>query len=678
MASVFRRVRWAPAVLGLKFAVIVTLFVMVTAPAAWADVTANADVAVVVEDGSVTVEVLLNDTTDGSPLSIASVTAPANGSAVISGTTITYSPAADFSGSDSFVYEITADGFFDTAPVFVTVTEANDPPVANPDSAATLEESAVTFNVLANDTDPESDALTLINVDGAANGLTTFDSGGNVTFTPNPDFSGSEVFGYTVADSRGGVGGGIVTVTVTGVNDPPVAGPDRAFAIAGVPLVVDVLANDADIDGDSLTIVAVGDPANGTASITAGTIDYIAEGGFSGIDAFSYTISDGALTATATISVTVTATNLPPNAENDSVATTEEVGIVINVLANDADPDGNPLEVDSVGPAAHGSTALLPGGTISYTPEPGFIGVDGFSYRVHDGLGGSATATVTVTVTESLAGPALAPDSAAVDEDGEVEIAVLANDELTEGSRVSSLGQPVHGTVTLLAGDRVLYRPEPEFSGFDSFTYAVTDDLGRTAFAAVTVNVVATNDPPIVRDDSVRTAANTPVAVDVLANDSDPDGEILFIQLVTSPANGRVALAGDGFVYTPDAGFAGVDRFTYRACDGIDCVAASVEVVVAAPAALPDDDPANPALPQQSTDVPPSPLIARPTLTPSLGFSTAARATMESLAVLLLPLTMLGVLLVWALSAQRFPYLIFWRKRGKEDESEDESFSFYR
>jgi outer membrane protein OmpA-like peptidoglycan-associated protein len=182
-----------------------------------------------------------------------------------------------------------------------TTTETGDPtfltrpPVANDDSATTDNHTPITIDVLANDSDPDGDPLTIIAV-GMASGGQVINNGGSVTYLPDPDFVGVDSFTYTVSDGQGGESSASVTVTVTAAadaNQPPVANDDRAVTNRNTPVLIDVLANDTDPDGDSLTIDSVTSPQNGSAIIQNGRILYTPNTGFRGTDRFSYTVSDG-------------------------------------------------------------------------------------------------------------------------------------------------------------------------------------------------------------------------------------------------------------------------------------------------------------------------------------------------------------------------------------------------
>ena len=189
-------------------------------------------------------------------------------------------------------------------------------------------------------------------------------------------------------------------------NNPPIAVDDIATTSQDTPVVVSVLANDTDPDGDPLSVTAVGSPAHGTAAPNPnGTVTYTPASGYTGPDSFSYTAGDGrGGSDTASVSVTVAGPppqNNPPNAVDDTATTSQDTPVVVSVLANDTDPDGDPLSVTAVGSPAHGTAAANPNGTVTYTPASGYTGPDSFTYTAGDGRGGSDTATVSLTVTVS-------------------------------------------------------------------------------------------------------------------------------------------------------------------------------------------------------------------------------------------------------------------------------------
>ena len=189
-----------------------------------------------------------------------------------------------------------------------------------------------------------------------------------------------------------------VAVRVANLPEAPSAADDRAETPEDTPAVVDVLSNDTDPDGDRLRVASVGTPEHGTATVVGRRVRYVPDLNWHGRDRFSYTVADpGGLTSKATVTVTVTPVNDPPEAVDDEAETLEDVAAVVDVLANDSDVDGDPLRVVSVGPAAHGATAIADGG-VRYASELNWYGTDRFTYTIADPEGLTSTATVTMTV----------------------------------------------------------------------------------------------------------------------------------------------------------------------------------------------------------------------------------------------------------------------------------------
>ncbi len=268
------------------------------------------DAASTDEDGSVTIPVLANDSDpETAELSVTDASDGANGTTAVNADgTITYTPDADFNGTDSFTYTISdGNGGTDTATVNVTVGAVNDGPVAADDSGPGDEDVAITGNVLGNDSDVDGNPLEVVDNTDPANGTLVINPDGSYTYTPDPDFNGTDSFSYTVSDGQGGTDTATVALTVGAVNDNPVASADTATTAFEEDVTVPVLDNDGDVDGDTLRVTTTTDPDNGSVVVNGdGTITYTPDAGFSGDDTFSYTVTDdqgGFDTATVTVTV---------------------------------------------------------------------------------------------------------------------------------------------------------------------------------------------------------------------------------------------------------------------------------------------------------------------------------------------------------------------------------------
>lgn len=278
--------------------------------------------------------------------------------------------------------------------------------------------------------------------------------------------------------------------------------------------------------------------------------------------------------------------NRPPVAANDSYEVPPgSNGNLLEVLANDSDPDGDTLSLASVTAPANG-TASISGNRVDYAPRAGFTGTDSFGYTVSDGKGGTAVATVSISVQAPNRPPVAVNDSYDVLAGSTANLFnVLANDSDPDGDALSlsSVGTPAHGAASITGG-QLSYTPSTGYTGTDSFTYTVSDGRGGSATATVTVNVRASNRPPVANADSYTVAANSSNNLfEVLANDSDPDGDALTLVAITAPAHGTVAISGNRVSYTPESGYSGTDSFSYTVMDGLGGSAtAAVNISVSA------------------------------------------------------------------------------------------------
>ncbi len=314
---------------------------------------------------------------------------------------MTFAPTPDWNGATTLNVS-TSDGVnpADVDAIAITVSPVVD---INSDSATTAEDTARTFNVLATDNFENSGAI-ISSVTQPANGSVAIGAGGNVTYTPNGDFNGTDTFTYTVT-SGGVTETTTVTMTVTPVNDAPVAA--TAANQTGTDGQADSYNAGAlftDVDNASLTFSASGLPAglaiNPATGLISGSIDsHASTGGTAGVYSVTVTATD-ASGALATTTFTWTVANPVPVAQNDAYTGTEDVAITGNVRTNDSDPDGDALTVNTtpVSGPSNGTLLLNSNGTFTYTPANNFTGTDTFTYEVTDADGATSTATVTLYV----------------------------------------------------------------------------------------------------------------------------------------------------------------------------------------------------------------------------------------------------------------------------------------
>ena len=451
--------------------------------------------------------VLANDTEpDGQTMTATVVTAPIHGALSLNANgTFTYTPAANYTGPDSFVYSASDGSFSANATASITISSAgNSAPVAVNDSYTATEDTVLNVpqatGVLLNDTDSDTDPLTANIVTQPAFGAVVLAANGSFTYTPVANYNGPDSFTYRAFDGVANSIAATVSITVNGTPDAPVAVGESYATDRGVALVVNapgVLANDTDPDGQTLTAQLVANPASGTLALNAnGSFTYTPTPTFSGAVNFTYRASDGALTSSvATVTISV---NSAPVAAADSYAATEDTTLNVpatGVLANDSDPDGEPITAVLVTNAANGTVTLNANGSFTYVPAANFAGPDTFTYRATDGTRNSANVTVTINVAGVNDVPVAVNDTYGLPI-GEVStvsaaLGVLANDIDVDAPTLTAqlLTSPASGTLIWSGNGSFTYTPAPGFMGSVSFTYKASDGTSLSAVATVTLNV---------------------------------------------------------------------------------------------------------------------------------------------------------------------------------------------
>jgi VCBS repeat-containing protein len=503
----------------------------------------------------------------------------------------TYTPIGSrYVGTDSFKYTVTDEyGVTATGTISVHVTGSTPAPVAVDDTGSTPYATPLVVaapGVLGNDT---GTGIAVTAHTAPSHGTVSIDSDGSYTYTPDSGYAGQDSFTYTITDATSRTSTATVHLTVA---DPaaPVANADSGSTPYATPLVVaapGVLGNDT---GTGIAVTAHTAPSHGTVSIKGdGSYTYTPASGYAGSDSFTYTITDVVgQTASAKVSLTVAAPGAPV-AVDDTGSTPYATPLVVaapGVLGNDA---GTGISVTGHTAPSHGTVSIKGDGAYTYTPAAGFAGSDSFTYTITDAVNQTATATVSLTVAPPTA-PVAADDTGSTPYATPLVVAapgVLGNDSGT-GIVVTGHTAPSHGTVSIKANGSYTYTPAAGFAGSDSFAYTITDVVGQTASAKVSLTVVAPK-PPVANKDAGTTPYATPLVVaapGVLGNDT---GTGISVTAHTSPMHGTVSIKSDGaYTYTPSSSFSGSDSFTYTITDVVGQTAtATVQLTVSSPIVVP-------------------------------------------------------------------------------------------
>jgi len=564
--------------------------VTVTVTQAPAPPTAVADSFSVVRGASATVNLANNDTAGTAAInrgSIVITTQPANGTVTV-GTdgNVNYVHNNSNTTSDSFAYTIKdVNGLVSAAAsVSVTITANNQAPVAVNDTATVVEGGTATISILANDTAPTGgfDLASIVFTDLPIRGTIVKNADGTVTYTHSGNESTSDTFRYTVKGTNGVVSNeATVSITITPVNDAPVANNDTASVVEGGSVNIPVLSNDSDIEGniDLTSVVIVSQPANGTVGVNTqtGVVNYVHNGGPSTSDSFTYTFKDnqGVVSNVATVSITI---QRKPIANNDSLTVVRGGEETVNLIANDAAPSGtlSPSSIVITTQPANGTITSLGNGQVTYKHNGSNTTSDSFAYTVADSNSNvSVPAAVSVTITPVNNPPVTQPDTATVSEGDSVDINVLSNDTVTfdglDPASVTIVTAPTNGTAIVLSNGSIRYTHSGTESTSDVLFYTVRGNNGLVSSSTrVDITVTAVNDGPLAVNDEANVLEGGTVNIPVLANDTDSDNAIdtATVVIVNSPSNGTAVLGVGGVVqYTHDGTETTVDSFTYRVSD---------------------------------------------------------------------------------------------------------------
>jgi VCBS repeat-containing protein len=461
---------------------------------------------------------------EGEALTYAIVAEPTHGTVTLVGNIATYTPALDFVGEDSFTFKAN-DGIVDSniANITITVTPVNDPPVAVDDAYEVDEDDVLTVaapGVMANDIEVDTDNMVVVLVSNVSHGSLVLLGDGSFTYTPDPDFTGTDSFVYKLitypAIEDAWTDEATVTITVNPINDAPVAEDQNVTTAEDTAKDINLVATD--IDGDELTYAIVDEPSHGGVVLEGSVATYTPDPDFNGEDSFTFTATDGTLISDmAVVTITVTPVNDAPVAVDDGYTTNEDevltVFVAEGLLANDSDVDGDTITVDSYTVAPqHGTIILNADGSFTYTPDDNFFGTDSFVYKIIDGNPFSSDeATVTITVTpvndwvvanddeyETMAGvllivaaPGILENDVLLDPDEEVTIQIL------EATYNGSLGMNSDGSFT--------YMPDAGFFGVDTFEYQLNSttmlqgEFSDTAIVTIKVTAMQIFLPLILR-----------------------------------------------------------------------------------------------------------------------------------------------------------------------------------
>ena len=503
---------------------------------------------------------------------------------------LTYSPAENFNGHVTVVYEVS--DTFRSSPntVDVDVDAVNDAPTAPDHNDIEIDEDSgmLLIDLLTDSSDIDGDEITLDEITiSAPNGTVILSADlTSAEYTPNPDFFGADSFEYQISDTTGATATGLVSIEVIGQNDAPVANAaEENIDEDSVDQTLDLANFSEHADPVNLTYSI---DANGLAAVLNGSVvTFNPDENFNGDAVFTYTVSDDDPTPeTASNSVTfhVAPVNDDPKAINGTMELDEDTVSNIDLATLISDVDGDNLSISISVLPGNGSIVNSGGTVYEFIPTPDYEGMDSFTYGIDDGNGGNAEGTVTITVNFVNDDPTASNGTDSGDEDTSVstDVVALGDDvDINDNLSLSSVSTASNGTVTM-SGDLAVYTPNLDYHGIDSYTFTLEDDDGLTATASITVTVNSVNDDPTAINGTDSGDEDASVSTDVVALGDDVDiNDNLSLSSVSTASNGTVTMSGDLAVYTPNLDYHGIDSYTFTLEDGDGLTAtASITVTV--------------------------------------------------------------------------------------------------
>ncbi|MEQ3634440.1 Ig-like domain-containing protein [Thalassolituus sp.] len=568
-------------------------FVVIVGAVNDAPVITEGETATLTTDEDVVGNLVLNATdadTDAANITWSIASAASNGTANVTGTglsqTVSYSPNADFNGSDSFTVSITDGALTDTITVNVTVNAVNDAPFIN-SAANTHATEGVLYTYTAMASDVESDTLTW-SLTQSPEGMTIDANSGVISWTPANGVTSADIT-VQVADAEANATQSF-TVTVGGVNDAPTITETTAAITTDEDTSGTVTLNATDIDGDTITWALDSAAANGVATVSgtglSQVVSYAPNADFNGTDSFVVRITDDSLTDTITVNVTVNAANDAPAITETTAAITTDEDTSGTVTLNATDIDGDTINW-SVGLAATNGVATVSGAglsqVVSYAPNANFNGSDSFIVSITDG---SLTDTITVDVTVNAANDAPVITSTAITSATEGEVYTYTatatdaeNDTLIWSLTTAPSGMNIDsatGVITWTPGNGAIS---------ENVVVEVTDSVATTT-QSFTITIGAVNDAPVITEGATAAlSTDEDTAGSVTLNATDADSAILTWTVSSAASNGSATVTGSGLSktvsYTPNANFNGTDSFVVTVSDGSASDTITVNVSVA-------------------------------------------------------------------------------------------------
>ena len=565
----------------------------------------------VTEQTSYIINLVASDA-EGDALTYSIVDTPSNGSAVLSGRTVTYTSNSDTAVSDSFTFKVN-DGVSDSskATVTITITPINDSPTANSQSNVNADEN-IEKSITLTGTDAEGDNLSFILVTAPKNGRLLDPGNGNraivggtlssnlVTYLSTSDKATSDSFVFKSYDGNSVSENASVSISINQVNDSPIAIGDDIVLTEEVPTNIVLTATDPDgttptiFKITSLTNGNLTDPGNGNSVITSGTTlkgntVTFTSNNLANSDSFTFVANDGFLDSKES-TVTIKIITDAPTANPQNVTAIEQVDKKITLLGTDKEGDNLTYIISSLpttGILKDGGVTItavqLPKNTTNtdlvYNSNSDTVLTDNFKFKVNDGISDSSAAIVSITIDPVNDKPvAIAQSNVVATEQTLLAITLNGTDPDGDVLTYTIVDIPTNGTAVLL-GSKLSYTSNSNTAISDSFTFKVNDGELDSDKATVSIVITPVNDSPVPVSQTLTTIED--IKLEITLSASDPDDTVLTYLVEGAPVNGTTTIVGNKVTYIPDLGYYGNDAFIFKANDGkISGTAGFVEISI--------------------------------------------------------------------------------------------------
>jgi VCBS repeat-containing protein len=502
--------------------------------------------------------------------------------------TYQYTAPANYFGNQTITIQACdANNLCASANFIINVSAVNDMPIVINDTYTINEDQTLSGNLNTGESDVEGSALTYTINQTVVGGNLLLNPSGVFTFTPFSNWFGNQTISVNVCDNQGGCSTSQLVIQVAAVNDAPTTSPANLTSHEDQTLSGNLLSFCSDIEASPLTFTVQNLPASGVLSVNSnGNFSYQPAANFFGNVSFTYQVCDASNSCVSGIvSISIANVNDAPNAPNFSITTNEDV-TASGASTGITDIDNNTLSVTLLTPAQNGMFSITNSGSYTYVPNANFFGTETLTYQVCDPMGLCSVGQILIQVSSIQDIPQANGESLAILQGNILNGNLNANDSDGDGDELfyMALNTAQHGTFILSPNGTFSYNANADFLGTESISYSVCDNFGNCSIAALIIDVLTNNTPPIASSFSAVTNEDQNLIATLINSVTDTQGGQLFFSTLQPPTNGLVNwLTNGNFQYVPNTNFFGSDSFEYQVCDnGGLCDVSAVTITVSA------------------------------------------------------------------------------------------------